>query len=175
MKSTKLLMADHDIILNAIHVLDTMRTDIDHRKDVDFDDIRSLLTFLREFADGCHHVKEEAMLFPALIQAGLPLQDGPLAVLSHEHESGRALTAAMEEALDRNNKEDFVMYAVRYATLLREHIEKENSVLFDMADRTLTYEEDQNLADAFAQFETTHERPHDVIARLASKYLRLVA
>ena len=38
------------------------------------DDIRSVLTFLRDFADGCHHVKEEVIFFPALFQAGIAFQ-----------------------------------------------------------------------------------------------------
>jgi hemerythrin-like domain-containing protein len=67
MKSTKLLIADHETILQALHVLDAINTDMQSGKDVCREDIRSLLTFLREFTDGCHHVKEEAIFFPALI------------------------------------------------------------------------------------------------------------
>jgi hemerythrin-like domain-containing protein len=141
------------------------------------EDITSLLGFLRNFADGSHHVKEEAIFFPALMQAGMSLQDGPLRVMSYEHERGRALTAAMGDAVARNDKKDFVLYARRYVQLLGEHIEKENYVLFDMADQKLTDEEDQKIADAFHHFEQTivgapaYERDHGTLEKLASKYL----
>jgi hemerythrin-like domain-containing protein len=177
MKSTKLLMADHETILEGLHVLDAISTEIEHGKDVNPEDIRSLLAFLRNFADGSHHVKEEAIFFPALIQAGMTLQDGPLRVMCYEHERGRALTAAMDEALARNDKKDFVMYARRYVQLLTEHIEKENYVLFDVADQNLSDEEDQKIADAFRHFEETivgvpaYERLHGTIESLAAKYL----
>src|SRR5262245_56774517 len=99
MKSTKLLMADHEIILQALHVLDAMNADIQTGKDVDREDIRSPLTFLREFADGCHYVKEEAIFFPALMAAGMARDQGPLRVMNYEHELGRALVAAMQNAI----------------------------------------------------------------------------
>src|SRR5207244_3498495 len=124
MKSTKLLMADHESILEALHVLEVIITDTEGGAEWDKDDIRALLGFLRNFGDGSHHVKEEAIFFPALMQAGLTLQDGPIRVMTYEHERGRALTAAMDEALFHNNKKDFLMYAKRYVQLLTEHIEK---------------------------------------------------
>lgn len=177
MKSTKLLMADHEIILEALHILEAITIEIEREKRMDQWDIRSLLIFLREFADGSHHVKEEAILFPALIQAGLTMQEGPLRVMAYEHERGRALTVAMDEALNRNDKDDFVMYTRRYIELLTEHIEKENYVLFDIVDQKLSEEEDQNVADAFEQFEKNivgapaYQRLHETIDDLSAKYL----
>src|SRR5689334_8898839 len=117
MKSTKLLMSDHEVILQALHILQTMNREIRDGKDVNREDIRSLLTFLREFADGCHHVKEEAIFFPALMHAGLPADGGPLRLMNLEHERGRTLVAAMQDAISQNKKEDFRMYADRYVHL----------------------------------------------------------
>jgi hemerythrin-like domain-containing protein len=105
MKSTKLLLADHEIILQALHVLDAINTDIQSGKEVMREDIRSLVTFLREFTDGSHHVKEEAIFFPALIQAGMDAGEGPLFVMNYEHERGRSLIAAMENAIVGNDIE----------------------------------------------------------------------
>jgi hemerythrin-like domain-containing protein len=170
-------MADHEIILEALHVLEAINGEIERGKRMDKDDIRSLLTFLRDFADGSHHVKEEAILFPALMQAGMSLQEGPLRAMTYEHERGRALIAAMDEAFGRDDKHDFVMYARRYIELLSDHIEKENYVLFDIADQKLTDDEDQKIADAFEHFEqtivgiTAYLRLQRVIESLAAKYL----
>src|SRR5438046_2768916 len=122
MKSTKLLMADHEIILQALDVLDAMNTELQQGREVNSEDIRSLLTFLREFADGCHHVKEEAIFFPALMQAGMSLEQGLLRMMNYEHERGRALTAAMQDAIDRKRMNDFLVYSGRYVELLSEHI-----------------------------------------------------
>lgn len=180
MKSTRLLKADHEIILRALHVLREMIAEIEQVKEIDNTDVRSLLAFLRDFADGCHHVKEEAIFFPALIEAGLPFEDGPVRVMSYEHERGRTLTSAMSESLDHNKKEDFLISAGRYITLLTGHIEKENQVLLDIADQILTDEEDEKVVDAFGEFEKTtvgileYERLQSAIESLASKYLHAV-
>src|SRR5689334_16217048 len=106
MKSTSVLMAEHETILKALHILEAVSAEIERGKPVNGDDIESLLAFLRTFADGSHHVKEEAIFFPALLQAGMTLQDGPLRVMTYEHQQGRALTAAMEDALARNHQAD---------------------------------------------------------------------
>jgi hemerythrin-like domain-containing protein len=105
------------------------------------------------------------------------MQKGPLRVSAYEHERGRALTAAMDEALSRNDKHDFVTYARRYIELLTKHIGKENYILFDIVDQKLTDDEDQKVADAFTHFEqnivgaTACQRLRETIDSLSAKYL----
>jgi hemerythrin-like domain-containing protein len=181
MKSTKLLMAEHETILEALHILEAISNETEHGKPWDEAEIGTLLTFLREFADGSHHVKEEAILFPALMQAGMAIQEGPLRVMAYEHERGRALIAAMDDALSRGDKHDFVMYARRYIQLVTEHIEKENYVLFDMADQKLTDDEDQKIAEEFEHFDQNIVgaeacgRLRASIGTLAAKYLAVIS
>jgi len=52
---------------------------------VDTKDMHDFIGFLKEFADKCHHGKEEGLLFPALIQAGLPEKGGPIGVMLADH------------------------------------------------------------------------------------------
>ena len=65
--------------------------------------------------------------------------------------------------------------AVDYAQLLREHIAKENQILFVMAERMLTPAEQQELAAAFDKVETeklgagTHERLHAMMDKLLAE------
>ncbi|HEY6103772.1 MAG TPA: hemerythrin domain-containing protein [bacterium] len=77
--------------------------------------------------------KEERCLFPALAKAGVPEAGGPVAVMLEEHDRGRALLRVMESgaAADRARA------AREYVGLLREHIDKENGVLFPLADAVL--------------------------------------
>ena len=181
MKSTTLLKKDHDVILQALDVLDAVSTDMAKAKAVPDDDIRSLIAFLREFADGCHHIKEEAIFFPALMLNGMSFDEPPLRVMSYEHERGRALLSAMEDALNRNNRPEFLMYSKRYKDLLAEHLEKETWVLFEKADEILSDEEDQEIAARLQEYDTVivgalkHERWRRVLEALVVKYLRLAA
>jgi hemerythrin-like domain-containing protein len=56
-----------------------------------------------------------------------------------------------------------------YAELLRNHISKENNILFRMADKTLSEDEQQNLLAEFGILEKvrpTGKRPTDYIDRI---------
>ena len=94
---------------------------------------------MKNFADGCHHKKEEGVLFVALVENGMSKEAGPVAVMLAEHEEGRRLTCAMREGAERVQAGDqtaisqVVQNALGYATLLRQHIQKEDRILFPMA------------------------------------------
>jgi hemerythrin-like domain-containing protein len=138
MRATKLLMEEHEIILRALDVLEAHA----HRGK---QPPPALLEFFKEFADAHHHGKEEEILFPALEEAGFPHDAGPVGVMLHEHKQGRQLTAALRDPAQ------FADAALAYSAMLRAHIEKENQILFPMADRAV---EDQRRVDqAFDDFE----------------------
>jgi hemerythrin-like domain-containing protein len=109
--------------------------------------------FLRRFADGCHHAKEEQALFPLLEARGVPRAGGPLGQLLLEHEEGRALVHGMERALSERNLPAFVASAGAYAGLLRAHIAKERHVLFPLAERRLDADDERALGERFAAIE----------------------
>ncbi len=58
----------------------------------------SAADFITGFADGCHHRKEEGVLFKALQANGMPAGQGPIAVMLSEHEQGRKFTRNMRAA-----------------------------------------------------------------------------
>ena len=92
-----------------------------------------------------------------------------MGVMLQEHVQGRNYIAQMEQSLDIKNIEGFKNAAMLYSDLLRRHIEKENNVLFLMADKVIN-EQEQNFL--FLQFEKheenvighgVHEKLHSMI------------
>jgi len=81
MKPTEILVYEHDIIKRAIKVLEA----VDRRFEAGDDSVVAayppLIDFIREFADRCHHGKEEDILFKLLERRGMPRM-GPIGVLS---------------------------------------------------------------------------------------------
>lgn len=140
MRATQLLMEEHEIILRGLGVLEAVARRGGPPPP-------ALLDFLTGFADAHHHGKEEQILFPAMAEAGFPPDAGPVGVMLHEHEQGRALLAALKDP------EQFVSAALAYSALLRAHIEKENSVLFQMADQAIPREDQRRVDAAFDEFE----------------------
>ena len=109
-----------------------------------------VLGWLRAFADRNHHAKEEDLLFPALINAGVPAEGGPIDVMLEEHAQGRALVRAMAESRGAAR----AAKAREYVALLRAHIDKENGVVFPLADAVLDDAEQRALASAFTAVES---------------------
>ena len=109
--------------------------------------------FIRRFADGCHHQKEEQALFPLLEARGIPRLGGPIGMMLLEHQEGRGLVADMERAIAARDLPGFVASAGAWAGLLRAHIAKERGVLFPMGARRLDAADDDALGERFAAIE----------------------
>lgn len=165
---TAMLRAEHEVILRALALLERLGRALEAGKAVDPKLRAWLVDFFRTFADRCHHGKEEQHLFPLLERHGLPRAGGPVGVMLMEHEEGRALVRAIAET-DGPKAADAVR---RYVALLRAHIDKENGVLFPLADQILPPGEQRGLAEAFEAVErevagpAVHERIMTELARL---------
>jgi hemerythrin-like domain-containing protein len=137
---------------------------------------KKALDFIHHFADQCHHFKEEKVLFPAMEAHGIPSAGGPIGMMLMEHEEGRSYVQAMFAAIsliEANNeaaKENLLSSAQAYCRLLREHIQKEDDVLFRMADEVISADEQKKLSAAFAQHEA-----EEIGAGVHEKYLKVAA
>jgi hemerythrin-like domain-containing protein len=181
MNPTDILKSEHRVIEQVLNCLEKMAEDAE-RGHLDADSAREALDFFRTFADGCHHGKEEAHLFPAMEAKGFPRDGGPTGVMLHEHETGRQHVRAMAEAVDAGASghpaalEKFSRRAHGYIGLLREHIGKEDHCLFGMANRVLNAQDQQALMAKFHHVESeemghgTHEKYLDLANRLADRY-----
>ncbi len=164
---TAALRHEHEVILRAVGLLERLAPQVAAGAPGVRPTLGRLVEFFQTFADRCHHAKEEQHLFPALERRGIPRDGGPVGVMLAEHEEGRRLLAAMtgDDAAAAGEA------ARAYAALLRGHIDKENSVLFPMAEHVLADEEQQALLRAFEAIEDAvagpgvHER---LLAELAA-------
>jgi hemerythrin-like domain-containing protein len=174
MTPIELLMHEHEIILMVLGAVEREAQQIQDGGPVDAGKIDQMVDFIRNFADRCHHAKEEDLLFVRMQERGMPAQGGPIGVMLMEHVEGRRLVKAVAEALPAAAKGDpQAVAAVRdsllgYARLLRAHIGKEDNILYPMADRILTPEDQQWLAQEFDRVEAeeigagVHEKYHEM-------------
>jgi hemerythrin-like domain-containing protein len=150
---TAVLMNEHRNIERALAALERMAKAFEASGRIDAEPAGQAVEFLRSYADRLHHGKEEANLFPAMEARGLPAEVGPTAVMRQEHNMGRAFTREMGDALAEGDTRAFVAAARDYVELLREHIMKEDQVLFPMADRLLPAEDQDALRGIFEKVE----------------------
>ena len=182
MKATATLRHEHDVIRQGLAVLDAYAARVAAGQVPPAADIGGLLDFFTDFADGCHHVKEETMLFPALAAAGLPRSDGPVGLLLEQHEQGRHLVAHLKDAApdlaqDAAARRRFADAAREYVAMLEAHIAMENDAVFPTADGMLSEERNRELTAAFDRHEQeemgadVHGRFHRMLDDLARRYL----
>ncbi len=176
MEPTDVLRDEHEVIQQVLDCVEVLAQRAERSGELDLASARQALDFLGTFADRCHHGKEEQGLFPLLNLKGLPKHVGPIAVMLSEHEQGRAAIRGMRDAVQQGESgaagaaRAFAAAARSYVSLLRQHIDKENGVLFPMADQMLGEPEQRSLLGAFADVERgdlgegTHER-YLVLAR----------
>lgn len=150
---TARLMTEHRVIEQVLGCLAKIADGAMSGKLVEAD-ARDAVRFLQEFADRCHHGKEEAQLFPMLERFGMPSHVGPTAVMRAEHDEGRAHVRAMSAALDAADPRKFAREAGAFVGLLEEHIMKEDQVLFPMADGMIDAAAQSELGDRFDRVET---------------------
>jgi hemerythrin-like domain-containing protein len=155
--ATAILRKEHDAILRMLEVADEVSRQLTSDQRVAVETLNGLLEFFRLFADRRHHRKEEDLLFPWLEKKGLARAGGPIGVMLSEHEQGRGLVKQMAEAADAYANgaagagRRWAHAAGQYSALLRQHIDKENNVLFIMTENLLTAAEQSELGAAFEQ------------------------
>ena len=168
-KATQDLRNEHDAILFVLQILDKMLQSKEQSKETMLQYYGELVYFLQIFADKCHHGKEELYLFQEMVRQGIASEGGPIGVMLEEHTRGREYIAHMSHALSEKDLMTFHGAAVKYRDLLRQHIDKENGILFRMADRIIEDKDQDALFEQFEQYEESvighgvHEKLHAMI------------
>ena len=167
---TDVLRDEHVVILRALSVLESAAERLAAGGALPAGWWEDAVEWLRAFADRNHHAKEENALFPAMIKAGVPSPGGPVDVMLEDHEQGRALIAEMADGAPPRQ----AAAARRYVALLREHIDKENGVVFPLAEAVFEQTVMHELSREFDTVEAelgapaTFEGGTAAVARLAA-------
>lgn len=159
MLATDELKHEHRVIERMLTVIETAAERQKIGRDLPPDFFPRVVDFVRNFADRCHHGKEEENLFVAMEKHGIPGQDGPIGVMLVEHDRGRAYIREVDRASkliasgDASAVRIAVQNAMGYSGLLRDHIYKEDNILYHMADQVLTAAEQEALLKKFEEVE----------------------
>ncbi len=163
-------------------VLDAASRDLDRvarTRAADVAEIERLIDFFRYFADVCHDPKEEDLLFCMLHRRGMSWETWPLDELLKEHEEMRVILDSTADWLPllRQGEPaaiDPLVHNLRtYVALVDAHIEKEETVVYPLAQRYLTVADVAELRQAFDSIEEEEEEGvRDYYAELAHRLSR---
>ena len=141
--STASLRRDHDLIEKVIKAMESTIQLLNDGKQIPESILLPVIDFSKNFTDVCHHSKEENSLFPALEQAGMPRNMGPIAMMLIDHERSREIGKEMENSakdyISSGNSTKLISDMQQYVEHITEHLWKENNRLFMMAEARLQY------------------------------------
>lgn len=140
------LYKDHIKILESMDMLENAIKDyfIDAKK------VKEFLEFTENFSEP-HHKKEELVLFPKLKEKGIPEENGPIGMMLFEHSIKRSYVDNLKDALLDNDKEAIKSNGNAIINLMRDHIYKEDNILYPCAKDVLSEEEMSEMADRCSQ------------------------
>ncbi len=153
------LEAEHRVIQKMVAGMSVLADQMEGGEAVDVLLLESLVVFLRTFADRCHHGKEESFLFPALIRRGVPSHGCPIGGLTMEHQKGRVMVEELADAIrgytagEPPARENLIKSLRALVAFYPSHIWKEDYLLFPLAGKVLTPEDQQELRDKFETVE----------------------
>lgn len=178
------LMAEHEGIKISLEILRRIAArGSEPGGEIDLADVAQLIDFYKVFVDSCHHGKEEELLFPALEEIGVSRNGGPIGVMLSEHDIGRMHVRGLDKILREKGAgnggfgKEFGEKSKEYIQLLLAHIEKENLVLFRIADQNLSAGKKEEIAEGFERIESErvgagkHEQYHRMLDQLQKKYI----
>lgn len=161
MKPTDILKNEHRQIERMLDVLEINANKLMKGENISPQFFLDAVKFLQIFADRCHHNKEEKLLFPEMSKYGIPVEGGPIGMMLLEHEEGRGYVRNLKDAAtkysagDSTLTSDICRDATAFIHLLRAHIQKEDQILFMMADVHIPESEQHALMHEFTNEEKT--------------------
>jgi len=182
MMPTDQLVKEHVSIQLMLDVLERVCSKLNAGGKVPQKHLEQILEFIKVFADQCHHGKEEEVLFPALEKIGFPRDGGPIGVMLAEHTEGRQYVKELGEAIEQYGRGDSTAVPVlassarKYIALLNAHIEKENGILFPMAEEHLPERKKMELLAGFGRVDdekigkAKHEHMQKILRALTTEY-----
>lgn len=143
MDAIEILMNEHRLILRSIDALLEFTERMQQTAGDDRPGLARFVDFIATYADDAHHGKEEGVLFPAMVAAGFPARAGPVGMMLHEHDIGRAFTRVLRDLSRQaqpwtdSDRGRLAEAAHGYGGLLQSHIHKEDQILYPMAQARL--------------------------------------
>lgn len=165
-ETTEILSDEHKNILKMIDKIEDECNDIEQKEEMNKEFFKSVVDFIRNYADKLHHAKEEDILFKKFDECN-EMGCNPIQQMLYEHDLGRNFVKGIEEGINEDNKKKIIENARDYCNLLKDHIFKEDNVLYPMAEEAIDEKTKEKMIKKFK--EINKERKKDI-----DKYLAMI-
>mgnify|MGYP001557763566 CR=1 FL=1 len=151
MNPIDLLTKEHEKIIVVADALDKESSLLEKGKGVNEEFLINVIKFIRNYADKFHHAKEEDILFKELCKKENEknMHCNPVEQMLIEHDEGRKFIKGIEDGMKEKNKKKIINNAIGYVNLIREHIFKEDNILYPMSKKVLNKKAIMNMSKDF--------------------------
>ncbi len=157
-KPTEILKEEHQNVLQKLDALEEVISHLDKKEEIS-PKLKELASFF-ETDFWIHFTKEEEALFPE-IEKFIPREGGPTGMMLVEHEDLRNTNREFQPVIydylgDSGSAEIKRMiqeYGSHFIGVLRQHIDKEDNILFMMADMHLDQTQMDKVVKLFHEIE----------------------
>lgn len=183
MNAIEIMMEEHNTIERMLKVVRKACMGILEGQEINYEDFYMMIDFIKHYADGHHHNKEEIMLFNRMVEHLGALGEKTVKYgMLVEHDLGRLHVKELEAALvrlkagDEESKLDVIANAISYTHLLKRHIDKENNVIYKFAlrelDESIVKDIDKECLDYEDENEAVKEKNIKILEQLEDKYIK---
>jgi len=177
MNPTENLTREHKDIKELLNIMNKIADQIKSNQVFYTNDVEDILDFLLDFIEHSHHRKEE-IFYPELVSAGIPKETESISIMLYEHALSRnylkEISSCVQNCKIGNDFSGDLLAdsLIKYVTLLKGHIKKEERIIFPMAEKELSEEKQHEI---YAQFEYIdkkvvgegiHEHYHKLLQKL---------
>jgi hemerythrin-like domain-containing protein len=179
---SEVLREEHEVMGDLLRVLKGMTRTMDRGERVPRMDLEVALDLIENFAEKCHHTKEDKVVFPVLVTTS-PTQGAFLAMrLDEGRRAGRRLVGALPALVDGvvagepSVRSQFTRLLGSYVTILEDQLRQEDGELLPMMDEVLPSRITEAVSAEFSRIERDlscaagHARYEAAIHDLADKY-----
>ncbi|MDP2925085.1 MAG: hemerythrin domain-containing protein [Nanoarchaeota archaeon] len=152
-KPINILMDEHIEIMKVVDSFIEEAESLKNGKELDKEFFKKAIDFIKNYADKFHHAKEEDILFKEFCKKESELHCNPVEQMLYEHDLGRGFVKKIQEGIDNNDKNLVIENSINYAELLKQHIFKEDSILYPMADEVLDEKMKNKILSRFKDIE----------------------
>jgi hemerythrin-like domain-containing protein len=183
MKATEDLMYEHKAIKVILNVMSNISESIKDKKVFYTNDVEKIVDFLSVYVDKCHRNKEESVFYPALLMTKYPTEEMPVGLLINEHSIGKGyldeILCCVENCKIGStfSGERIADCMANYVQLIQNHIRKEETDYFPLANKALSGEAQKEISKQFKQINDEfvgldiHSRYDELLKSMENKYL----
>lgn len=159
----KMLVEEHVYIKKLLALIPEIVNRLDLKSEEGRVVILKSVDFIRSYADKYHHAKEEDILFKYF-----DADDDIIKAMLEDHKSGRSHVKAIMEGVEKQDEKLVAEHLAGYGELLKEHIKKEDEILYPWMDRNMTMDK---VGKMFQEFHKVDEEIGQAVPRNYEKFV----